>query len=284
MSGEHPVHQALHRKRSTTPCRRTTPPPPTSPTCCARPTPASASSWTHCGLTTDGQPVCVDLDTEPHVLVCAATGGGTTTLLRTLTTQLLHHGAHALVLDLKRISHSWARGVPGVTYCRDIAEIHDGLVALRAELHSRLDHVDQHGDADDLPRLTVVFEVADHTLHQLARHWDAVREKGDPKTSPAIHALERLLFAGLQVRMHVFFNGQLSNTPEWRERFSTVVLGRVTTRTWERLAPQATPTTEGNTHPGRVHVVQGLTAHPTQVLLLTDAEAAASVPANAEES
>ncbi|MFF4291502.1 hypothetical protein ACFY0R_40410, partial [Streptomyces sp. NPDC001633] len=80
------------------------------------------------GFTPDGQPVCVDLDAEgPHVLVCTGTGGGATTILRTLTAQLLHHGSHALVLDLKRASHRWASGVPGVTYCRDIADIHDAL-------------------------------------------------------------------------------------------------------------------------------------------------------------
>ncbi|CAL9319893.1 hypothetical protein [Streptomyces sp. SudanB25_2051] len=57
---------------------------------------------------------------------------------------------------------------------------------------------------------------------------------------------------------------------------STVILGRVTAGTWNRLAPQARPAPEDNTHPGRVHVVQGGggSAHPTQVLLLTDAEAA----------
>ncbi|MGW1794259.1 hypothetical protein ACWCO0_25855 [Streptomyces tubercidicus] len=37
------------------------------------------------------------------------------------------------VLDFKRISHTWARGVPGVTYCRDIAEIHDALIHLAQE-------------------------------------------------------------------------------------------------------------------------------------------------------
>ncbi|GAB2768729.1 hypothetical protein [Streptomyces bullii] len=36
-------------------------------------------------------------------------------------------------------------------------------------------------------------------------------------------------------------------------------------------------------HPGRVHVVQGLTAHQTQVLFLTDTEAAVWVTATAAE-
>ncbi|MEW1724733.1 hypothetical protein [Streptomyces sp. NPDC093109] len=236
------------------------------------------------GFTPDGQPVCVDLDAEgPHVLVC--TGTGSTTILRTLTAQLLHHGSHALVLDLKRVSHRWASGVPGVTYCRDIADIHNALVGLRAEFQHRLDLIDQHGDIDDLPRLTLVFEAADNTLHQLARYWDTIREKDDPKTSPAVDALEYVLFVGRQDRIHVLVSSQRANgiLGAGRENFSTVVLGRVTTPTWKRLAPQIHPTPEPNTQSGRVHVVQGWNAHPTQVLLLTDDEAAAGITATETE-
>ncbi|WP_037864831.1 hypothetical protein [Streptomyces sp. NRRL S-340] len=45
---------------------------------------------------------------------------------------------HAFVLDLKRISHTWTRGVPGVTFCRDIAEINDALIRLAQEGRRRL--------------------------------------------------------------------------------------------------------------------------------------------------
>ncbi|MEV3898484.1 hypothetical protein [Streptomyces anulatus] len=239
------------------------------------------------GFTTDdGQPVCVDLDAEgPHVLVCTGTGGGATTILRTLTAQLLHHGSHALVLDRKRISHRWASGLPGVTYCRETSDIHDALMGLRAELQHRLALIDQHGDVDDLPRLTLVFEAADSTLRQLARHWDTIREKDDPKTSPAVDALQDVFFAGPQARIHVLATSQLATgiLGAGRENFSTKVLGRATTRTWQHLAPQIHPTPEPNTHPGHVHVVQGCNAHPTQVLLLTDTEAAEGIAATETE-
>ncbi|MFK0231116.1 hypothetical protein ACIQUL_35725 [Streptomyces sp. NPDC090303] len=239
------------------------------------------------GIGADGQPVSIDWDTEsPHVLVCSASGGGTSTTLRTLAAQLLHHGAHTVVLDSKRISQTWASGIDNVTYCRDIETIHDALVGLRTELQRRISHSDQHGDCDDLPRLTVLLEVAHHTLRQLTRYWDKVRQANDPKTSPAVDALNELLFAGRAARMHVLFGGQLDATPLGvfaREQFSTVVLGRATTRTWSRLAPQIHPAPKSSPHPGRVHVVQGTTAHPTQVLLMTDTEAADWAAATAAE-
>jgi DNA helicase HerA-like ATPase len=51
------------------------------------------------GIGTDGRAIAVDIDAAPHILVCSGTGGGSTTILRTLTAQFLHQGAHALVLD-----------------------------------------------------------------------------------------------------------------------------------------------------------------------------------------
>ncbi|MFI6730343.1 FtsK/SpoIIIE domain-containing protein [Streptomyces atratus] len=237
------------------------------------------------GLGADGQPVYVDLDTEsPHVLVCSASGGGTTTTLRTLAAQLLHHGAHALVLDLKRVSHQWARDLPMVTYRSSIADIHDALVGLRAELKRRIDHVDQHGETGDLTRLTVVFEGAGNTLRQLARHWDKVRQEGDPKMSPAVDAYEELLFAGREARIHILASAQSYSAALGCEQFSTVLLGRVTTRTWSQAAPQIHPAPKSSTHRGRLHTVQGFTAHPTQVLLMTDAEAADWLAATAAEA
>ncbi|MFF8618111.1 hypothetical protein [Streptomyces sp. NPDC015350] len=125
------------------------------------------------GHGTDRQPVGIDLDTDsPHVLVCSTSGGGTSTALRTLAAQVLHHGGDALILDTKRISQTWARGLLGVTYRCDIADIHDALLCLRAEPAR---HVDEHGETVDLPHLAVVFESAGHTLRQLARQRTVVR-------------------------------------------------------------------------------------------------------------
>ncbi|MFJ3099130.1 hypothetical protein [Streptomyces hydrogenans] len=59
------------------------------------------------------------------------------------------------------------------------------------------------------------------------------------------------------------------------ENFDTLVLGRVTTQTWTRLAPHIADVPDANSHPGRAHAVQGSGAHPVQVLYLTHTEAAA---------
>ncbi|MFI2739480.1 helicase HerA domain-containing protein [Streptomyces sp. NPDC018711] len=129
------------------------------------------------GLGAGRKTVSVDLDHDsPHVLISAGTGGGKSTILRTIACQFLRNGAQAHILDLKRISHTWARGIPGVHCCRDIADIHDALIELGAEGHRRIRLAEQFGD-DVLasepdrvgPRQVIVLEETNATMAQLKR-------------------------------------------------------------------------------------------------------------------
>ncbi|MGQ7754908.1 hypothetical protein ACUN29_41905 (plasmid) [Streptomyces sp. WC2508] len=228
------------------------------------------------GISTTGQAITVDLDSEsPHVLVCTASGGGSTTVLRSLTAQFLHQGAHALVLDPKRISHLWAKALPTVTHRGNVAGIHDALLGLAAELKRR----NALADADalaDVPRLIVAMDSANATLSRLARYWETFRSQDDPKTSPAITALEDALWSGRAARVHVILDG----TPRTsvlgaaaHELFATVILARVTADTWQRLAPLAGPAPkQRHKQRGRFHVVQHSEAHETQAIWMTDAD------------
>lgn len=192
--------------------------------------------------------------------------------LRCITCQMLHHGSQAFILDYKRISHPWARGIPGVTYCADIADIHDALVQLGWEGRRRTRVADELGidaDPDAIgPRLLILLEEVNATLRQLARYWDKIRESGDPKTSPAIDALMEILFMGRQVRMHVLLVAQSATAralggPEVREQFATRILARYSMNAWRMLAPEIHPAPKSTKHPGRAQVVIGGTARET---------------------
>ncbi|MEU5582991.1 hypothetical protein ABZ791_35950 [Streptomyces huasconensis] len=225
------------------------------------------------GISTDGRAIAVDLDAEcPHVLVCTATGGGTT-VLRSLTAQFLHQGAHALVLDPRRISHLWAKGLPTVTHRGNVAGIHDALVGLGEELARRLDLTGT--DLAAAPRLIVSMDRAHGTLRQLTRYWETFRGKNDPRTSPAVTALEAALWSGRAARVHVILDGTpatslLGAAPH--ELFGTVVLARVSATTWQRLAPLTGPAPKPSKHRGRGHVIQDGEVHETQAVWMTDAD------------
>ncbi|MFI0742468.1 pRL2-11 [Streptomyces sp. NPDC021100] len=237
------------------------------------------------GLERGQKIVSVDLDAEsPHVLVSAGTGGGKSVILRTIAAQLIHHGARAYILDFKRVSHQWARGVKNVTYCRDIEDIHEALIYLGAEGRRRIHAAEKLGDDADSsgvgPRLVILLEEINATMKQLTRYWEQVKEKGDPKISPAVDALAEILFMGRAVRLHVLLVAQSATAralggPEMRENFATRILARYTQNAWKMLVPEVQPAPKSTRHVGRAQVVLGGVAHETQVLFMTDAEARA---------
>lgn len=237
------------------------------------------------GLERGDKVVSVDLDAEsPHVLVNAGTGGGKSVILRTIAAQLIHHGALAYVLDFKRVSHQWARGVPNVTYCRDIADIHEALIALGEEGRRRIHAAEKLGDDADAstvgPRLVILLEEINATMKQLTRYWDSIKEKGDPKVSPAVDALAEILFMGRAVRLNVLLVAQSATAralggPEMRENFATRILARYTQNAWRMLVPEVHPAPKSTRHIGRAQVVLGGVAHGTQVMFMTDGEARA---------
>ncbi|MFF9901530.1 helicase HerA domain-containing protein [Streptomyces longispororuber] len=235
------------------------------------------------GIGAGGQIVSVDLDAQsPHILVNASTGGGKSVTLRCIACQMLHHGSRVIVLDTKRISHPWAHGIDGVTYCRDVADIHDQLIALGQEGRRRTHIADDLGiDADPKaigPRLLILLEEVNATMKMLARYWEKIRESGEAKVSPAVDALNEILYMGRQLRMHVLLVAQSATAralggPEVREQFSTRILARYSVNAWRMLAPEVHPAPKSTKHHGRAQVVSGGSARETQILFFTEAEA-----------
>jgi hypothetical protein len=227
-----------------------------------------------------------DLDGDsPHVLVSAGSGGGKSVTTRALVAQILARGGVALILDVKRLSHAWARGLPNVRYCRDVAEIHEALVWLQGELDRRNRLADEGADMDgntdhvDVgPRLVVLAEEMNATANRLASHYRKIRRDGDPAVSPAVDALADALFMGRQVKVNVIAVAQMLTARtigggEARENMGVRILARYTLNAWRVLVPEIWPAPRSSRHAGRVQVCVAGKARETQVLFTTPAEA-----------
>ncbi|MGH3283592.1 MAG: hypothetical protein ACRDPD_02710 [Streptosporangiaceae bacterium] len=241
------------------------------------------------GLGRSASHVCADWDADsPHALMSAGSGGGKSTVIRCLFCQGLHHGSLGIVLDLKRMSQAWARGLPNVIYCRSIAEIHNMLIALGAEVERRNLKADELADEDgDIPdeafaeigpRLLIVCEEMNATANRLTAYWRKIKGKDDPSVSPAIEALNDVLFMGRAVRVNVLAVAQMMTAralggPEARENFSTRILARYTMNAWKMLVPEVWPMPKSSRHQGRVQVVNAGVARETQVVFFTPKEA-----------
>lgn len=233
--------------------------------------------------------VSADFEADsPHALVSAGSGGGKSTIVRLLICQNLHNGALAVICDIKRISHAWARGLPNVRYCRSIAEIHDTLILVKAEVDRRNELVDALADDDGNvppeaieamgPRLILAMEEMNATANRLSAYWRKVKEKEDPAVSPAVEALGDILFMGRAVRVNVIAVAQMMTArtlggPEARENFATRILARYTLNAWKMLVPEVWPMPRSSRHAGRVQVVIAGQARETQVIYSTPTEA-----------
>lgn len=233
------------------------------------------------GLGKRGKTIAVDLDSDsPHILLSMSTGGGKSVFGRAMAAQILARGGTVVICDIKRVSHRWARGLPGVIYARSPEEIHDAIVMVAEEGARRFDLIDQDRDEEvaAMPRVLLIMEEMNATMGKLVRFWEAVREKDDPKKSPAIEAFGDILFMGRQARTHVLAVGQLMTAramggPEMRECFSTRVLARYSANAWRMLVPEVSPAPKSSRHPGRVQLVQAGEAHETQVVFGTEDQA-----------
>lgn len=232
------------------------------------------------GMGRRGQLVSVDLDHEsPHVLISAGTGAGKSVLIRAIAAQALAKGAEVTVLDVKRSSHRWARGLPGVTYLCDPGDINDHLVDLAAEADRRQRIVETAGEGAHVgTRRLVVAEEMNATTGRVATWWADRRGPGDPKTAPGVKALQELLFMGRTARTHVIASAQLGTArslggPEARENFGTRILARYSLNAWRMLVPEVWPAPRSSKHPGRCQVAIAGHAVECQALYLTDDQA-----------
>lgn len=224
--------------------------------------------------------VAVKLDSEsPHILISASPGAGKSVLLRLLAAQGLAKEGEVVICDIKRVSHSWAKGLPRVTYARSIDEIHDVLVALDAESERRYLIIDRDGeDADVGPRLFILLEEMNATIRRLERYWQKIKGPNDPKLSPAVEAIGNLLFMGRAAKEHVIAVAQMATAralggPEARENFATRILARYSLNAWRMLVPEIWPAPKASRHSGRVQVAIAGEATETQIVFLTEQEA-----------
>lgn len=173
---------------------------------------------------------------SPHILVAMGTGGGKSELVSFIVMQELRRGAIVMVLDNKWHSLPWTFKdenaeydfMPNVAYLQTVPQIHAGLVWAGKELDRRNKvatrgkdvHGNMHGSVG--PPVILVAEEMNYTTPKLRDLWTEIREKGDPRKSPALSALAGLSFAGRAVDMYLILVGQMLTADVTGSRDSSV--------------------------------------------------------------
>ena len=230
-------------------------------------------------------PVSVDND-SPHFLLAMGSGGGKSNTAAFWLVQRLMRGDIALILDAKYISHPWTfkdmdagyGQLPNVAYARTTENLHNAMVWLGVELQRRTEKAERHVNArgeilgDVGPRLWIVAEEMNLATPRLKQFWSEIRDKEDPKRSPALDGMAAVAFAGRAVKMHLIVIGQMLTAASMgggdvRENMGVRVLARYTANSWKMQAGDLAMPPSPDT-PGRVQVVTGGTVREAQVPLM----------------
>jgi hypothetical protein len=241
------------------------------------------------GLGRKRAPVVASLSLDsPHFGIAMGTGGGKSNLAAFWLVQELRRGAIAMVLDAKWFSHPWlikdTEGeydqLPNIAYLSSPAEMHAGMVWLGAELARRTRVARRAVTAsgslrgDVGPRLIVVAEELNMATPLLKQYWADVRDRDDPKRSPAFAGLGAVAFAGRALKMHMFLIGQMLTADVTGAKDSSVksnvgvwAMARYGAPGW-RTAVGDVPMPPSPDHPGRIQLAVARGVSEVQVPLL----------------
>lgn len=221
-------------------------------------------------------------DDSPHLGLSIGSGGGKSATARALAAQRAYRGDIVLILDIKMISHQWAKGLPNVHIARRPHEIHRALTWLGAEVDRRnevaLAGADIEGNVHSVvgPRLIVVCEELNATMRALRRYWQQLGGEG---RSPALDALDATSFMGRQVLVNLIYIGQrlsvkaIGGDGDARENIGVLGFCRYSPSNWKMLAGDF-PMPAKSLQPGRLQVVSDK-VRETQCVFMSAREARA---------
>lgn len=192
---------------------------------------------------------------SPHFGISSGTGGGKSQLAAAWTVQALRRGDIVLFLDAKRFSHPWTFKdmdaeyglLPNVAYCRTVSDLHDAMCWLGVELDRRNAVAERtitaRGDVrgDVGTRIWIIAEEMNLARGALKAHWAEIRDREDPKKSPAFTGLGAVSYAGRAVKMHLVVIGQMLTADvlgggDVRENIGVRMLTRYTQNSWKMQA------------------------------------------------
>lgn len=242
------------------------------------------------GIGTHAATASINLDSEsPHVAVTMGTGGGKSSLLRLIVAQLIRHGVKRIdIIDPKRISHDWARKIPGVYIHRSMAEQMKAVHLFRLEMETRYDTLEQESAAGlpltQFDRHVLIIEEQNSWIQYARQYWKDYRNELDskersrvPAEPPVIGDLGFILFQGRQSRMNVFsvfqrMSAAASGGGDLRENYYAKLLARFSPQTWKLLVG-TTPVPRSSKINGRAKFVLGEDDRWIQLAFITETEA-----------
>lgn len=215
---------------------------------------ASLDSALALGIGANRQVAEINLDSDaPHIGMSIGTGGGKTDTVALMIAILVRRFCERIdVIDPKRVSHNWARGLPGVFIHRYVAGQMEAIHNVRLCMDARYDAIDTDPDIT-FPRHVLVIEEQNSLMQDLADYWTEYRTNLEPaerakcpRQNPAISDLRYILNKGRQCRINVIsvyqrMSATATGGGDARENYGAKILARCSHQTWKILVGTRMP-------------------------------------------
>jgi hypothetical protein len=215
---------------------------------------------------------------SPHLQIPGDSGGGKSNLAAFLLIQEMLRGSLIFNLDPKWISHLWLQDLPNVINAHEAPDLHLALCWLGKELLRRTKAAYYSAQGTGRVRgnvgcrIIVLAEELNYGMPGMKEHWREIREKGDPKQSPAISALSALACAGRASDMHEWLIAQLMTVESTGVKDSTIrtnagikAMVRCGRPGWDMSVGKHVVMPSMSATPGRIQLVTGDVPRETQV-------------------
>lgn len=228
------------------------------------------------GVNGQSEPELFDTRTDaPHLFVSAPSGTGKSVIAAAVSTQALVKGASVVFLDVKRISHRWAKNLPDVTYAVEVDEIANVIISVGAEVRRRMKIIDEYpGSVDDAPvgpRILLAAEEINSMMSELAEFEKSLPPRGVYRPR---RALQDIMNLGRAAKVHVVAFAQYPDPKliprPMIEGFGRRILIQHQAPAWNALAFNLGYSPPAPQQRGRGLVIRGDRAIETQFLYLPE--------------
>lgn len=197
------------------------------------------------GISGNGQPAVWDMDNDaPHMMASIGTGGGKSTLIRTIALQLLAKPDFGGIYlpDVKWTSAKSLEGIEGIHVAKEIPDVMAAVEHVAQIVERRMRGVD-----DSTNRVVLILEEGNLFTQWVTRWWQSNKPQQAPKQCPTFDHLATVLFAGREFNVNVvavYQSGMVASVAPGtgpaggnalRAQFGITVVGRNTPQAWASI-------------------------------------------------
>ena len=210
------------------------------------------------------QPVVKEMTGETAMwALSVGSGGGKSSFLQQVITQLVRQRATVIGIDVKMASINCFEGVEGIHLYTDpgnVGDMRSAIAWAASEVQAR-NYVKKNDPKKEFDRLTLILEEGNEFGDASKEWWNENKEKGDPASDPIWGDIASIMRMGRHVNVTII--GVFQDLREaavgsrgLRNMFRMILMGNFNANQWKMIV-NTTPVPESVDRAGRMMIIEG---------------------------